>query len=81
MILQMINYYHYRKIKWFENYEVLGDDIVIFDSAIAHLYLDVMENHLGVACNPSKSLIAENRPVIEFAKRVSIGLEEVSGFS
>jgi hypothetical protein len=40
-----------------------------------------MEGDLGVGCNKSKSLIAKDRPVVEFAKRVSIGPEEVSPFS
>jgi len=81
MILQMINYYLYRQVKWYVNYEVLGDDIVIFNKQVADLYLDVMENHLGVQCNKSKSLLAPDRPVVEFAKRVSIGAFEVSAFS
>jgi len=40
-----------------------------------------MEQYLGVKCNESKSLIAPERPVIEFAKRVFIGEAEVSAFS
>jgi len=70
-----------RQKSWFEKYEVLGDDIVIFDPRIASLYFSVMETWFGVSCNPSKSLIAPDRPVIEFAKRVSIGPREVSAFS
>lgn len=60
---------------------MLGDDIVIFDKKIADLYLEYMEGGLGVACNISKSLISPDRPVVEFAKRVSIGMKEVSPFS
>lgn len=60
---------------------MLGDDIVIFDKAVADQYLLVMESYLDVKCNQSKSLLAPSRPVIEFAKRVSIGTEEVSPFS
>jgi hypothetical protein len=70
-----------RTFVWHENYEVLGDDIVIFDPKLAFHYRMVMENQLGVACNVSKSLLAPDRPVFEFAKRVSIGMDEVSGFS
>lgn len=69
------------KNKWFVNYEVLGDDIVIFDRKVADYYLSLMEGDLDVKCNVSKSLVAPERPVIEFAKRTSIGLEEVSAFS
>jgi len=40
-----------------------------------------LEGDLDVKCNVSKSLIAPERPVIEFAKRTSIGETEVSAFS
>jgi len=60
---------------------VLGDDIVIFDKRVADQYLTVMESYLDVKCNKSKSLLAPTRPVIEFAKRGSIGDAEVSAFS
>jgi len=60
---------------------VLGDDIVIFDSKVATLYLRVMEDCLGVKCNEAKSLISPKRPIIEFAKRIAIAGEEVSAFS
>jgi hypothetical protein len=65
---------------WYLNYEVLGDDIVIFDYDIYLEYLKVMEE-LGVPCNPSKSIPALYRPVCEFAKRTSLGLHDVSGLS
>lgn len=85
LILQYLNRLIYRpgvdKNKWYENYEVLGDDIVIFDKQVADKYLDLLEGQLDVKCNVSKSLIAPDRPVIEFAKRCSIGLKEVSAFS
>jgi hypothetical protein len=81
LLLQMINYTITHKVEWYDNYEVLGDDIVIFDPEVASRYFDIMENKLGVSCNKSKSLLAPNRPVVEFAKRVSIGLEEVSPLS
>lgn len=81
LILQYICINLYTKVKWYECYEVLGDDIVIFDERVASRYLEVMEGLLDVKCNQSKSLIAPSRPVIEFAKRVSIGQAEVSAFS
>jgi hypothetical protein len=81
LILQKINIDLFKVVKWYTNYEVLGDDIVIFDAKVAAMYFDIMENHLGVSCNKSKSLIAPDRPVIEFAKRLSIGKVEVSPFS
>jgi len=81
MIIQMIAFEKSKKITWNEDYEVLGDDIVIYDPEIASRYFDIMENDLGVSCNVSKSLLAPGRPVVEFAKRVSIGPEEVSALS
>jgi len=60
---------------------VLGDDIVIFSKEVADRYISIMEGKLDVKCNVSKSLLAPSRPVIEFAKRVSIANEEVSPFS
>jgi hypothetical protein len=81
LILQYINKTLYMKDKWYDNYEVLGDDIVIFDPKVAVLYRKVMEDQLGVNCNQSKSLISPNRAVIEFAKRVAINGKEVSPFS
>jgi hypothetical protein len=81
LILQYINFNIYKVLKWYDNYEVLGDDIVIFDKQVADHYLSLMEGDLDVKCNQSKSLLAPERPVIEFAKRVSIGPEEVSAFS
>ena len=81
MLLQYLNIQVYGKRKWYDNYEVLGDDIVIFDREVAVRYLKLLEGDLDVKCNQSKSLIAPERPVIEFAKRVCIGNEEVSAFS
>lgn len=81
LILQYLNIIRYGKGKWYENYEVLGDDIVIFDKEIADRYIQLMEGDLDVKCNISKSLIAPDRAVIEFAKRTSINLDEVSAFS
>nr|UPW42242.1 MAG: putative RNA dependent RNA polymerase [Xinjiang mito-like virus 75] len=54
-------------LKWFEDYAVLGDDIVIGDSAVAKCYLVLMED-LGVKINLSKSLISASG-CCEFAKR------------
>jgi hypothetical protein len=36
---------------------------------------------IGVPINESKSVIAENRPVAEFVKRVAINGKDVSPFS
>jgi hypothetical protein len=62
---------------WEDRYEVLGDDIVIFNAALANTYLSVMAK-LGVPINESKSVIATCSPVVEFAKRLAIAGREVS---
>lgn len=54
------------KRSWYDNYELLGDDIVIFDSEVATHYLEIMAE-LGVAINLSKSVVSKNE-TFEFAK-------------
>jgi len=66
--------------KWFSKYEVLGDDIVIFDKYVAMEYLAIMKS-LDVGINLSKSLISEQLQTVEFAKRTSFGGKDVSGLS
>ena len=51
---------------WYTGYEVLGDDIVIFNQDVANQYLVIMES-LGVPINLSKSVVATNA-TFEFAK-------------
>jgi len=52
---------------WFEDYAILGDDVVIADSRVADEYLVVL-TELGVRCGLHKSLVS---PIgaLEFAKR------------
>lgn len=52
--------------KWYDNYELLGDDIVIFDKDVALVYLDLMK-FFGVGINLKKSVVATNNS-FEFAK-------------
>jgi hypothetical protein len=65
---------------WFMDYEVLGDDIVIFDELVAQEYQRVL-SVLGCDINLNKSIISLKRPVFEFAKRVCWGELNVSGIS
>jgi hypothetical protein len=65
---------------WYTAYEVLGDDLVIFDPLTADKYLEIM-NTIGCEINLNKSIISRNRPVFEFAKRTCWGTEIVSGIS
>jgi hypothetical protein len=59
---------------------VLGDDIIIFDKALAQKYLDYMSS-IGVPINTYKSVVSESAPIVEYAKRTSIGLQDVSPVS
>lgn len=58
----------------------MGDDIVIFDKDIAFRY-ELLCNALGVGINKTKSIIAPNKPVVEFAKRTGLKGFDVSGLS
>nr|UPW42217.1 MAG: putative RNA dependent RNA polymerase [Inner Mongolia grassland mitovirus 7] len=69
------------RFQWNIDYEVLGDDIVIFDKALAAKYVELM-NHFGVPLNQSKSVISlAKQPVVEFAKRTSYNTVDVSPIS
>jgi len=66
---------------WFTGYEVLGDDIQIFDEAVARKYLEVCEG-IGVGINLSKSVVSKQLvPVVEYAKRTSVLGVDVSALS
>jgi hypothetical protein len=52
--------------KRFEDYIILGDDIVIKNDNVAHYYKKVMEK-LGVKLSPAKTHVSSN--TYEFAKR------------
>jgi len=52
---------------WFEDYAVLGDDVVIADHAVAMKYLHILER-LGVQVNLAKS-VRSRGGTLEFAKR------------
>lgn len=54
------------KRNWYLNYEMLGDDVVIFNQEVATQYLEIMDT-LGVPINLTKSVIAKNA-TFEFAK-------------
>jgi hypothetical protein len=58
--------YTYTGKFWYDNYEILGDDVIIFDKDVAEAYLALMAE-LGVPINLSKSVVAVN-PTTEFAK-------------
>jgi hypothetical protein len=53
--------------KWFTDYAVLGDDVVIWDRQVAKHYLAIMDD-IGVEISFAKSLVSYNG-TWEFAKR------------
>lgn len=65
---------------WENNYEILGDDLVVFDSALADKYLEIAKI-LGVEINLTKSISSHDRPVFEFAKRTCFGNTDLSPIS
>lgn len=80
-IVQLAAYRVYQgPINWNTEYEVLGDDIVIFNLAIAEEYKKIMAV-LGCGINMNKSIVSHSRPVFEFAKRTCWGSAIVSGIS
>jgi hypothetical protein len=64
---------------WYDNYELLGDDIVIFDADVADSYLNLMAQ-IGVPINLSKSVVANNATT-EFAKVTTHFGKNVSALS
>lgn len=66
--------------KWFTGYEVLGDDIVIFDHNVYREYLLVLAE-LGAPANESKSIPSPFASSFEFAKRSVLDSVDVSGIS
>jgi len=64
---------------WYENYELLGDDINIFNGEVALQYLQIMES-IGVGITLSKSVVAKTA-AFEFAKVTGLRGKNVSAIS
>lgn len=79
-IMQFCSFLVTKNWDWEERYEVLGDDIVIFDTNLADSYLEVMKN-LGLEINLSKSIVSHSKPSFEFAKRTFSFGNLVSGIT
>jgi hypothetical protein len=77
LILQLSARLTYKNVEWFDKYELLGDDIIIFDTLVASQYLSLMKD-LGVDINLSKSVISPKGEVIEFAKKTYLNGINVS---
>jgi len=79
-LLQFCSFNKNKTFGWYENYEILGDDLVIFDSDVAEEYLGLMKK-IGLEINLSKSISSPKKPVFEFAKRTVVFGSNVSGLS
>jgi hypothetical protein len=69
-----------KPLEFYLNYQILGDDLVIFDKVVAEAYQDLCRG-LGVKINLTKSIISETKPVVEFAKRTGVDGVDVSQLS
>lgn len=66
---------------WFDDYAVLGDDLVIANKRVASAYLKLMAL-IGVEISLAKSVVSERQQgVLEFAKKVFFRKTEVSPIS
>jgi hypothetical protein len=66
------------KFHWFDQYEITGDDLVIWNKRVAHQYIKVMAA-FGISINMSKSVISnDSTPKIEYLKRHSLDGVEIS---
>jgi hypothetical protein len=58
----------------FRDYAILGDDIVILNAAVLREYLVILKQ-IGVTAGLAKSLLANGRFVLEFAKKFFVNGE------
>lgn len=65
---------------WYEDYAVLGDDVVILGNDVAAAYVEIMGS-LGVSISMHKSLISPKGQGFEFAKRTYCEGVDVSAVS
>lgn len=72
------NYHNGYPLRFFKQYRILGDDIVIFNKEVARRYQWLLDK-IGLKINPSKSVIGDSvNSQIEFAKRLALRGKEVS---
>lgn len=62
---------------WFRDYAVLGDDLVIFNRAVALEYIKVIRG-IGMEIGLHKSVLSRSSVTLEFAKRIFHKGENVS---
>jgi hypothetical protein len=67
-----------KPLKFFKNYRLLGDDVVIYDEEVAQRYQTLMRT-IGISINMAKSVIGDkDSNQIEFAKRLALRGQEMS---
>jgi len=67
-----------KPLKFFKNYKLLGDDVVIYDEEVALRYQSLM-SQIGISINLAKSVIGDkDNNQIEFAKRLALRGQEMS---
>lgn len=72
------NFHKGRPLRFFKQYRILGDDIVIFNTKVAKRYQWLLKQ-LGININLSKSIIGTSESSqIEFAKRLAKDGKEMS---
>jgi hypothetical protein len=66
----------------FKDYQLLGDDIIIWDEKVALSYKDILDR-FDVEISPAKSLVSLDTSKVfgEFAKRIFYGTDEISPLS
>jgi hypothetical protein len=65
----------------FREYEILGDDVVIWNKAVGDIYSALM-SEIGIPINETKSVIScNNNTQVEFAKRIALNGVELSGLN
>jgi hypothetical protein len=78
-IVQYAAFKVYRHKRWFTDYVILGDDLLVLDPKVAKMYLKVMAD-LGVEVGLAKSLVS-TLGYGEFAKKFFNSTDIVSGLS
>jgi hypothetical protein len=79
LLVQYAAYRAYHQWRWFSDYALLGDDIVIADVKVANEYLASLRV-IGVEVGLAKSLISRNGS-FEFAKRTFVSGRDASAIS
>jgi len=67
------------EFQWYSNYEITGDDLVLFDADVAQEYLQIM-NDIGVPINATKSVVA-SIPCVEYLKVTTLRAKNISALS